>query len=248
MARPDSATTAVRCAAHAQHRALRVRRTVALATVVMAGSLLTACTSGESPAESGESPAGAAPTRGSSLAACRTYGVPSSPVTLRLPGMLFYSAFRDAAPSAHSPAEALIAFNKKQSDGSVDASAKLFIAPASSAPDRIQEGIWKANVGEYEKWPVDLVAKNAIILSPVANTTQATSISHSTITTHGGSPWATFDYWAFASNGQRYLLSYAHSPAAKTDAATFFATATGCPKSTQEPDMTKPTVGDHPSA
>jgi hypothetical protein len=228
VARPPGETTAVSCAARAQYRALWVRQTVALATVVMVGALLTACTSGDPPA-SDDPPAGTAPTRGSSLAACRTYGVPSSPVTLRLPGMVFSSAFLDAAATAHSPAEALEAFDKKQSDGSVNASARLFIAPASSAVDRVQEGIWKANIGEYDRWPPDMVAKNEIILSPVANTTQATNVSHTTITTHGGSPWATFDYWAFASNGQRYLLSYARTPAAKTDAATFFATATGCP-------------------
>jgi len=149
--------------------------------------------------------------------------------------MVLYVEFRDAAPSARSPAETLTAFDKKQPDGSGNASARLFIVPASTAVDRIQEGIWKANIGEYHQWPPDLVAKNAIILSPVANTTQATSVSHATITTHGGTPWATFDYWAFASNGQRYLLSYARTPAARTDAATFFATATGCPKSTRNP-------------
>ena len=149
--------------------------------------------------------------------------------------MVFSSAFPSAAATAHSPAEALEALDKEQPDGSVHAAARLFVAPASSAVDRIQEGIWKANIGEYHRWPADLPAKNAIILSPIANTTQATNVSHATVTTHGGTPWATFDYWAFASNGQRYLLSYARTPAAKTDAATFFATATGCPKSTQNP-------------
>lgn len=148
--------------------------------------------------------------------------------------MVFYAAVPDAANVGWTPGTALLAFNEAPPGGSATASVTLFVAAASSAPDRIQEGMWKANIGESSQWDVDIVAKSAITLSEVADTTQATDINHSTFTTHHGTDYATFDYWAFTSNGQRYLISYARSPEAKTPAAaTFFATATSCPKSTQ---------------
>ena len=207
------------------HRRAQRRQNVALATVVLAGSLLTACTSKDAPAET-------TPTKGTSLAGCRTYGVRSAPVVLNLPELFLYATDPDSAPSGHSPGEALIAFDQKLPDGSVNASATLFVAPASDAPDLIQEGMWKANIGEHEQWDVGLVARSAITVLPVDDTTQATKVSHSTFTTDRGSASATFDYWAFTANRQRYLLSYARTPEAKTpDAATFFATATGCARS-----------------
>ena len=167
-----------------------------------------------------------------SLAQCRSYGVPSAPVTLKLPGMVFYAAVPHAANAGWTPGTALLAFSEEPPGGSATASVTLFVAAASSAPDRIQEGVWKANIGESSQWDVDIVSKSAITLSDAADTTQATDISHSTFTTHHGTASATFDYWAFTSNGQRYLLSYARTPESKTpDAATFFATATGCARS-----------------
>lgn len=129
---------------------------------------------------------------------------------------------------------ALVAFNELPGVASVSSSARVLVGPASSAPDRVQEGIWNANIAEHSDWDVDIVAKTAITVLPMADTTAATNISHSTFTTHHGSASATFDYWAFTANRQRYLLSYARTPTAKTpDAATFFATATNCPKPTQ---------------
>lgn len=160
--------------------------------------------------------------------------MPSFPVTLKLPGMVFYGDVPNAVSHGWAPGESLVAFSELQPDGSVTASVTLFVAPGSSAPDRVQEGIWHANIGEHEQWNVDLVAKSAITVSPAADTTQATDVSHSTFTTHRGSASATFDYWAFTANRQRYLLSYARTPAAKTpDPARFFAIATSCPKPTQ---------------
>jgi hypothetical protein len=202
------------------------RHTLALVTAALVGSVLTACTS-EGPPNSTN------PTKGASLAQCQPYGLSAAPVALKLPGMFLYTSVRDAARSANLPSEALIAFDESQPDGSVNASATLFVAPASSAPEVIAEAIWKANIGEHEQWDVDTVAKGAITLSGATDTTAATKVSHSTVTTHRGTASAVFDYWAFTASGQRYLLSYARTPAAKTaDATTFFATATSCPKST----------------
>jgi hypothetical protein len=203
------------------------RHTPALVTAVLVGSVLAACTS-ESP------PSSTDPTKGASLAQCQPYGLSSAPVALKLPGMFLYAAVPDATASANLPSEALIAFDEKQPDGSVSASATLFVAAASSAPDRIRETIWKANIGEHGQWSVDTVTKGAITLSGAADTTQAAKVSHSTFTTHRGTTSAAFDYWAFTASGQRYLLSYARTPTARTpDAATFFATATSCPRSNQ---------------
>lgn len=205
----------------------RWRHTMALVTVVVAGSLVAACTSEGSPTPT-------APTKGMSLATCRPYGVPSAPVNLKLPGMVFSSAVADAVSHGRVPGTSLVAFDQERPDGSVTASVTLFIAPASTAPDGIQEEMWNANITEHGRWEVDIVARGAIIVSPVADTAQATNVSHSTtITTHRGSASATFDYWAFTANRQRYLLSYARTTATKSpDAATFFATATSCAKPT----------------
>jgi hypothetical protein len=202
----------------------RWRHTLALATVMMSGPLITSCTSEDAPSPS-------PPTKGTSLAQCRSYGVPSAPVTLKLPGMVFYAAVADARNAGWTPGTALLAYDEQPRGGSATVSVTLFVAAASSAPDRIQEGMWKANIGESSRWGVDIVARGAIAVSAVADTTGAAKVSHSTFTTHHGSASATFDYWAFSSGGQRYLLSYARTPAAKTpNGATFFATATSCPK------------------
>ncbi len=166
-----------------------------------------------------------APTKGMSLAACRSYGVPSAPVTLKLPGMVLYMSAQVAAKSG---ATALVAFNELPGVRSVAASARVFVGPAFSTAERVREGIWNANLAEHSDW--DPVAKDAIAVRLIADTTQATKISRSTFTTRHGSASATFDYWVFTSSGQRYLLSYTRSPAAKTpDAATFFDAATSCP-------------------
>jgi hypothetical protein len=147
--------------------------------------------------------------------------------------MLFNGHVPDAVSHGKVPGTTLVAFDKERPDGSVTASVTLFVAAASSGPKSVQEEIWNANITEHGQWDVDIVDKGAITISPAADTTQAANVSHSTFTTHHGSSSATFDYWAFTANRQRYLLSYARTPMATTpDAATFFDTATGCAKST----------------
>lgn len=147
--------------------------------------------------------------------------------------MLFSAAVPDAANVGWTPGTALVAFSKERPDGSVTSSVTLSVAAASRTSDRVREMMWNANISEHSRWEVDIVAKSAINVTSAADTAAATNISHSTFTTRRGSTSATFDYWAFTSTGQRYLLSYARRPTVKTpDAATFFATATSCPKST----------------
>lgn len=167
-----------------------------------------------------------------SLAECRSYGRLSSSVALKLPGMMFYAAVPEARNVGGTPGTTLVAFNDGPSGGSAAASVTLSVAAASSTQARIREGIWKANIGESSQWDVDPVARAAITVSATADTAQAGDVSHSTFTTRHGARSAMFDYWAFGANNQRYLLSYARLPSFTTpDAATFFATATSCPKS-----------------
>jgi len=201
----------------------RRRQIAASAAVVLVGWLGVACTSQEAPAHP-------RPTKGMSLAQCLPYGVPAAPVTLKLPGMVLYA---NAPVEAKPGSTALVAFNELPGVRSVSSSATVFVGPASSAPDLVQEGMLNANIAEHSDWGVDIVDKNAITVRPLSDNTQATKVSHSTFTTRHGSASATFDYWVFTASGQRYLLSYARRPAARTpDAATFFATATSCPKAT----------------
>ena len=90
-----------------------------------------------------------------------------------------------------------------------------------------------ANSDEASQWGVRNADEGAITLSATPDTGQATDISRSTFTANG-TGLITFDYWAFTASGHRYMLSYVRTPKAKTpDAATFFATAISCPKSTQ---------------
>lgn len=203
------------------------RQILALANVILAGTLTTACTSEGAPKPT-------ATTRGPSLADCRTYGVSRAPVTLKLPGMVQDKIGSLKNPNDHGgPRLAMSAVDERDSDRTVNATASLFDGPTRLTPHWIRNAIYVANSDEASQWRVKNVAEEAITLSATPDTAQATDISHSTFTADG-TDVITFDYWAFTASGHRYMLSYARRPAAKTpDAATFFATATSCPKSTQ---------------
>lgn len=202
------------------------RQTAALATAVLAGSLVTACTSEDEPTPKATN----LPT---SLAACRSYGLPTAPVTLKLPGLVLREALPLPARNGTGPRLALMAVDEQGPDKSADASASLFDGPASTAPDRIRSGIWVANIEDSRRRGASLVAEKAISVSAATDTAQATNVSHSTFTTGPATNPIWFDYWAFTANGHRYLLGYVRkTPAKSPDAATFFAIATSCAKST----------------
>jgi len=113
------------------------------------------------------------------------------------------------------------------------ASAVLYDGPTRLTAHWIQNAIYVANSDEALQWPVEGVDEGAAALNTVADTGLATDISHSTFSVGSVPRTVTFDYWAFTASGHRYMLSYARRPTAKTpDAATFFATATSCPKAT----------------
>ena len=168
------------------------------------------------------------------MAACRPYGMSAAPVTLRLPGMVRYqNRSVTKGNDDGGPSLAMIAVDEKYPDRNVNATASLFDGPAPTVPKWIRDGIWVANSDEASQWGVKDVNERAITLSTTPDTGQAKDISHSTFTANG-TDLITFDYWAFTASGHRYMLSYVRTPKAKTpDAATFFATAISCPKSTQ---------------
>ena len=207
-----------------------------LAIMVVACSLVTACTSGGAPTP-------LPPSRGPSLAECQAYGVREAQITLKLPGTM-----RQEIRAPHNRSGAgdtgpeLVVRGVDEALGVVNASAVLYDGPLPNTrvPDWVRSGIYVANIDEASLWGVKDVSVAAIALSALADSGQASDISHTTFTdvshvtsaTDPGTNPVTFDYWAFTASDHRYLLSYARTPDAKTpDAATFFATATSCPKS-----------------
>jgi hypothetical protein len=196
------------------------RQRVAWATLALACFPVTACTPESAPTPT--------PTRGLSLAECHPYGVPSAPIALKLPGMV-QSELRSLPPRQGTGPR--LALKAVHNGPPLVASAVLYDGPASKASKRVRDGIWVANIAEAAQWPVLNVDQGAITLSAIAANAQVTDISHSTFSVGAGSRTVTFDYWAFTAGGHRYLLSYSRHPGAKTpDAATFFTTATSCPK------------------
>jgi hypothetical protein len=90
------------------------------------------------------------------------------------------------------------------------------MAHRQSTPAQVRSGIYLANIEDTRSWGVSSVLEGAITLSRTVDTAQATDISHSAFSSTLGNHPVTFDYWAFTAGGHRYLLSYAHTPAAKT--------------------------------
>ena len=152
---------------------------------------------------------------------------------MKLPGMVQYQVRPLPNRNGTGPRLAMKAVDEENPGSTVNASVSLFDGPAATTPDGIRSGIYVANIDEASQWQVKNVDEEAVTTSAMVATVQATDISHSTFTAGTVASPVTFDYWAFTASGHRYLLSYARTPAAKTpDAASFFATATSCPKST----------------
>lgn len=204
------------------------RQGVALATVALACLLVSACMPESAP------PPTPTPTRGLSLAECHPYGVPSAPISLRLPGMVQSEIRSLPRRQGTGPRLAMKAVHKGPP---LVASAVLYDGPASSAATWVRDGIWVANITEASQWGVlNVEEPKEIALNSLAAAGQLTDISHSTFSVGSPSKTVMFDYWAFTASGHRYLLSYSRRPGAKNpDAATFFATATSCPKPKPSP-------------
>lgn len=210
-----------------QRRRAHGRHAGALLMVVLTGSLVAGCTSQSDPTPSASS-------QRPSLAACRPYGLPSAPVALKLPGMRLREARPLPARTGEGPRLALMADDEEGENQEATVSASLFDGPALVSAEGIRSGIWVGNYVDTRNWGLIPPDKGAITYTKVADTAQATDISHSTFIVGSAPRPITFDYWAFTANGHRYMLSYARTPKVKTpDAATFFATATSCPKPTQ---------------
>jgi hypothetical protein len=208
-----------------QHTRPHGRHAGALLAVVLAGSLVTGCTSQDGPTPSPS-------TQRPSLAACRAYGLPTAPVTLKLPGLRLREARPLPARTGEGPRLALMADDEEGANQQATVSASLFDGPALVSAEGLRSGIWVGNYVDTRYWALIPPDESAITLTKVADTAQATDISHSTFIVGSAPRPVTFDYWAFTASGHRYMLSYARTSKAKTpDAATFFATTISCPKS-----------------
>jgi len=208
-----------------QHRCARGRHAGALLAVVV--TLVAGCTSQSDP-----TPSPSLSTPRPSLAACRPYGASSAPVTLKLPGLRLRYTRPLPARTGEVPHLALVAGDEENRNQEPTVSASLFDGPTLVSADGIRSGIWIANYEDARHWAQTPPDASAITLTKVADNLQATDITHSTFTLGLGARPIAFDYWVFTASGHRYMLSYARTSKAKTpDAATFFATATSCPKS-----------------
>jgi len=209
-----------------QRAAATGRYAAVLLTVALTGSLVAGCTSQGDPTPS-------ASTQRPSLAACRPYGLPSAPVNLKLPGMRLRETRPLPATTEEGPSLTLLAGDEENVNQEATMSASLFDGPSLVSAEDIRSGIWIANYEDARHWAQTPPDASAITLTTVADNLQATDITHSTFILESVSRPITFDYWAFTASGHRYMLSYSRTPKVKTpDAATFFATATSCPKST----------------